>query len=182
MIIGIYSPYPHSGKSTVKDFLIQIDRENGNRFNFKHGSFAAKVKESLALLFENADFDITPYLYGNMKSELIPGLNVTGGQLMSRYAMWWRSEDSNIWVDLFINNNNVVFSNYVVDDMRFENEYLESSFDIIIYRPSVLEHNREPSSEGQLDTQQFDFTIINDGNLDDLYKKVQDVYDSLIEY
>lgn len=85
----------------------------------------------------------------------------------------------NIWVNnLFINYSK--HSDWIIDDLRFKNEAVaikERGGKIIrIVNPNVDSSNETHRSEFELDGyDQFDYFIINDGNLEDLQKEVEKI-------
>lgn len=171
MIVGIYADYPLSGKSTAKETFV--------REGFTELSFATAVKESLEVVLISLGIspkDTYEYLYGSWKNHIIPQLNCTGGYLMSHYAMFMREKFTNdIWL---MTAQNRVKKNklYVVDDLRFYNEYryiMDNGFTIKIVRPDVNKnHGRSSNSEGQLSGFSFDYTVVNDGTIQDFQEKI----------
>jgi len=175
MIVGLYSSVPQSGKSTVAKVFI----EEG----FELLSLASPVKESLEVVLKGLGVpDYKEYLYGSKKDKAIPGLYVTGGYLMSTYATVFMRDIiyEGTWLDI-LKKKIEPGKNYVVDDMRFPNEYLYFDVRVRLYRPSrLLEgHKRYGKSEGQLDNFSFDYTIMNDGTEDELVLRTQNIIKDL---
>lgn len=161
MIVALYSSTPQSGKSTVA----QVFRAAGYRIT----SFAEPVKTSLAhVLAALGTKNAGDYLWGSRKDEIIPELQVTGGFLMSTYATdFFRNQiDEDIWLKIMqrrIDPNR----NYIIDDMRFPNEFewvkSQGGICINVVRPLVAgTHSRSELSEGNLDDYDFDYTVVND--------------------
>jgi hypothetical protein len=75
--------------------------------------------------------------------------------------------------------------NWVITDMRFENEFISvkrrGGVTIRVTRPSaeVDDKSKLHSSETALHNYAFDFEIVNDGSFEDLREKVKKVLDSL---
>ena len=163
MIVGIYSDHPQSGKTTVKDIFV----EHG----FVPLSLADPVKESLLVVLESLGVDAPrAYLWGDRKEEIIPELGVTGGFLMSNYATGFFRDTINkdVWLNCLMPKieDNV---DYVVDDLRFENEYHSFDCAIHIIRPDVnKDHGRMERSESRLASYAFDYAFINGGTLEEL--------------
>jgi hypothetical protein len=172
MKIGIYSSVPQSGKSTVS----KVFQENG----FLRVSFAEPVKNSLYVVLEALEIkDAQDYLWGDKKDKGIPGLGITGGMLMSKYATFMRNDiDVDIWLNAGKKFVTSVGSrkNWVCDDLRNENEFAYFDYTIHVINPNKgKRHKRFKESEGNLDKYQFSFTIINDGTEDDLRQKALEV-------
>lgn len=170
MIVGLYSSLPQSGKTTVKDAFV--------RAGFTPLSFASPVKESLFVVLSGLGVEAPErYLWGDWKHKVIPGMYCTGGFLMSAYATSFMRDtiSQDIWVNILLQKiqNGI---NYVVDDLRFPNEFAIMDYTVNIIRPDVEpRHGRLPKSEGQLDDYRFDYLIENTGTLNDLYLRVEAV-------
>lgn len=168
MLIGLYSPAPQSGKSTVADFLVE-------RFGFTRKGFARALKDmTLALLeaFGFAPKDANDYVYGSRKETPIPEM---GGR-SSRYLQqtlgteWGRElVAGDLWIKAVLNDRRPDL--LVVDDLRFPNEYdairAEGGQVWKVVRPGAERTNTHPS-EGLLDDREFDEVIVNDGSIRDL--------------
>lgn len=179
-IVGIYADYPQSGKTTAKRVF--------HAAGYEELAFATSVKESLEVVLSGLGVrfqDAYEYLYGEWKGEIIPELNCTGGYLMSQYAMFMRetfSED--IWLNT-LKNRVISGKRYIIDDLRFINEYnyiKKNGIVIKIVRPDVQrDHGRAVRSEGQLAHVQFDHVIMNDGTQGDFQLKVYKTVEILNE-
>lgn len=165
-IIGLYSPAPGSGKSTIAQFL----RDEGYHIN----SFAAPLKNMTVALLESAGYDRNQaWAIVNNKDMVVPGLGFRSRTIQQRLGTEWgrmaMSED--FWVDIWRSNARCHVK-VVADDVRFLNEAQAikamggQMWHVI--RPSAA--NKEThSSEGQLNNWDgFDCTIINDGTIEDL--------------
>lgn len=156
MIVGLYSSVPQSGKSTIKNIFV----ERG----FKALSLAEPVKQNLLIFLQSLCVEQPErYLYSDWKTKVIPELGCTGGYFMSTYATDFMRDMINpdIWLNILlrkINHDN----HYIVDDMRFPNEY--DAFDcriLIINNTAEQNHGRSNKSEGLLDNHKFDYRIVN---------------------
>ena len=170
MLIGIYSDVPQSGKSTITDYFVKrkMQRE----------SFAESVKISLlSVLIDLGVENPKDYLWGAKKASYIRQTQCTGGYLMSHYAMFMRNTfGQDIWLNTTLNRMKKDV-NYVIDDMRFPNEYGIFDYTVKVVRNGVIkEHGRDETSEGQLSNKYFDYTIENNGTLQDLQDKVETLY------
>jgi hypothetical protein len=81
---------------------------------------------------------------------------------------------SNVWVSALFSDYNTS-SRWIITDTRFQNE-LEAvksigGITIRVVRPGVKQDNHP--SETNLDSAEFDYTVINDGSIDDLVVKIR---------
>lgn len=172
LTIGLYSPVPQSGKSTVAEIL-------KNRFGFEQRPFAGPLKRLVVDLLWSAGFD--PERIGQLmtrdKEAPIPEL----GDKSFRYLMqtigtdWGRKLiDKDLWVKLILNAPQRA-DLVVIEDVRFPNEYDAVLADggqmWRIERPGASLPNDHPS-EGLLEDREFDEVIVNDGSLEALEDKV----------
>lgn len=177
MIVGLYSNVPQSGKSTVA----RVFQNAG----YKKLSFATPVKQSLKVVLEALGVvDPDAYLCGKKKDIVIPELGVTNGYFMSSYATTYMRDmiDEDIWLDA-LKRYVVPGLNYVIDDLRFYNEYQwlvgTGGVTIKINRTGAIKQGRVASSEGQLSRVDFDYVLDNNGSMADLVKKVNFVLTQL---
>ena len=172
-LIGLYSPAPQSGKSTVA--RVMADDGFGTR------SFATPIKRMAVELLASAGF--TPEEMGHFmeagKEEGIPAL----GNVSFRYLCqtlgteWGRNQIThNLWVDLLLNNPDLPHL-VVIDDVRFPNEIAaiqQRGGEVWrITRPEGFIQT-EHMSEGLLDSYAFDYEIVNAGTQHDLKLAVLD--------
>lgn len=182
MIVGIYADFPQSGKTTAKDVFVKK--------GFTELSVATTVKESLEVVLYALGIspkDIMEYLYGSRKNEIIPQLNCTAGYLMSNYAMFMREKFTpDIWL-ITLQNRVKPSGLYVVDDMRFPNEFryiVDNGLTVRVVRDSVnKQHGRAENSEGQLYLEQFDYVVSNDATKECFEEKIEKIANEiLLEY
>jgi hypothetical protein len=164
-LIGLYSPAPQSGKTTLANAL--------QGHGYSRESFAAPLKAMLSALLDYAGVPENiqnRMLYGDLKEE--PCWALAGKS--ARHALqtlgteWGRNcIDENIWVQIaMVNATSLMNYNFsvVFDDMRFPNEFRaikeEGGTTIRIIRPGT-EHDQKHSSEGSLDDHDFDLTLVN---------------------
>lgn len=172
LIIGLYSPAPQSGKSTVAGIL-------ESRYRFSTRSFAAALKRMVIDLLTSAGY--SPQEVGHFiaagKEEPIPALgNVSFRYLCQTIGTEWGRNmiDNDLWVNLLVRNPNLP-DLLVIDDVRFPNEFAairaEGGQVWRVTRPSgviVTAHG----SEGLLDGHAFDEEIVNDGDMAALEARV----------
>jgi len=170
MIIGLYSSSPGQGKSEVAKVLRNL--------GYDVRPFAQPMRKLLIAFLVLAGVSRergTRYLY-YAKEEVIPELGVTARHLLRTLGTDWgrKMVGEDVWVNMWLHGVN---EKTVADDLRMPNE-----FSLIqdlsgqcwrIVRPGY-EVPPEHASDGALETADFDRTIINDGSILDLQRKVMD--------
>jgi len=181
MIIGVLGR-KGSGKDTVSDYVI-------TKFNFEKMIIAEPLKNACRELFNFSD----EQLYGDLKETNDPQWEVS-----PRKVLQWLGTDvfrnrigelnpnigNNFWVNLLkvrylqkLKKNKD--SKIIVSDVRFQNE-----IDVIhqlggkvikLTRPSINNVDAH-ESEKNIDNLKGDYDIMNDGSLDELYKKVEEIF------
>lgn len=175
MLIGLYSPVMQSGKTTVAEFLdLQHD--------YVRISFATPLKEMVRTLLMCGGYS-TAQADMMLKGELKETGLLWGGKspryLLQTLGTEWGRQliDPDIWVQVCLDHANKLGCPVVIDDVRFPNEFQaikdEGGVMVKIIRP--LKHiTIMHQSEGALNACEFDYTITNDGTVEDLKKKVYD--------
>jgi hypothetical protein len=175
MNIALYSPAMQSGKSTISNHLIM-------KYNYTKIILAKTLKSMLEIFLKDLGYapkNILRMIYGDLKEVIIPEIGKTPRQLMQTLGTEWAREcvGENIWIKIACSNLNNIM-NYVTEDVRFLNEansFREAGFKIIkIIRPSAKITSKH-SSEGSLDNYNFDYTIENNGTLDELFEKMDGI-------
>lgn len=173
MLIGIYSPVPQSGKSTVADYL-ESTRD------FARVPFAQVLKYMMEPLLETIGVDSSA-LWSGDKSALVYQDKTLRHALQTLGTEWGRrcmGED--FWVEVW--NHNVrnwlaAGHHVVVDDMRFPNEFAAvqalGGWTWKVIRPGAGSPTLGHASEGALEHLIFDTELINGGTLDDLKATVE---------
>jgi hypothetical protein len=176
-LIGLYSPAPQSGKSTVASFLT----EHG----FHTVPFAGPLKRMLRTFLLQLGYGpegIDHYLTTG-KEDILPGIACSPRHLMRTLGTEWGRScvHPSVWLLCWQSTATRYLQSgtpIVVDDVRFPNEA-----DLIrslggqlwrIDRPSA-ERNTEHASEGSLDTYAFDHVLSNDSTLTDLYSRTREL-------
>lgn len=163
-----------SGKDTCADLLV---RKHG----FTKTSFAEPLKEACRALFLFNDSQ----LYGDLKEESDPRwgaspreiLQYVGTDLLRKQTLM-----PELGEDIFIRNLllRAESTKLVVADVRFANEAqaIQKAGGIVIRieRPGVEDGDTHESEKLDFQT---DRTIYNDGSLEDLYAKVEEILNSL---
>lgn len=186
-LVGLYSPYPGCGKTSIAKALSLCSI----RFSWEVCSFAEPVKgltESLLLSLGYSYPQALEMTRGYDKEKPIealssqPGIPITPRVLMQTLGTEWGRQmiDKDIWVKAGMSRaENLMESGHAVvfDDVRFPNEAtaILSAGGILV---KVLRGNpdmtsRGHPSEGNLDDWQFDMTVYNDG--DDLVEDVKQI-------
>lgn len=163
MLIGLYSPEPQSGKSTVAALL-------QDKHGFTTKSFAAPIKRMVTdLLYSNGiDPELVTDYMGHKKEETIPEIGASFRYLAQTLGTEWGRNlvSSNIWVDAAmgtLEDRLVVF-----DDVRFPNEYKairEEGGQVWRITRTGTGTRTKHGSEGLLEGEEFDEEINNDGTL-----------------
>ncbi len=168
MLIGLYSPYPQAGKSTLAEHLSQKEK-------FIRIKMAGALKHMLAAFFEYVGIEesfVPNYLEGALKEYPCPllGGNTPRHAMQTLGTEWGRgciSED--FWVDTaerVIRDLLAQGDSVVVDDVRFPNEMQmikrNGGIAVKIIRPDAAPKTQIlHASEGSLNDMPFDFTIEN---------------------
>ena len=169
IIIGLYSPAPQSGKSTVANLLVA-------NYGFECFSFASPIKSMIYTAFAERGLGWDAYkTLQQIKEAKIPLFyNKSYRELLQSLGDWGRSQDVNMWVDMLFNGRRES-NRMVIDDVRFPNEFykIKKEGGILL---SVNRHNaKKPnnhSSEGGLDALNFDGIINNNNDMTWLAEQV----------
>lgn len=167
------SGYARSGKDTVGQMLVED-------FGFRALSFAAPLKEAVYRLDPIASpsglrvSQIVDDMGWDEAKEMYPevrGLLQRMGTEVGRDLF-----DQNFWVNLAMKDIKANGGNVVITDCRFPNEALAvrqiGGQLWRIERPGTQAVNTHPS-ETALDDEKFDWTLINNGTLEDLRRMVK---------
>jgi hypothetical protein len=175
MIIGL-SGYAQSGKNTVADILVE-------HHGFTQLAFADVIKELLTYIDpiiyirpDGSNMTVSEFVYiwgweeakkENEVRRLLQALGLAGRNLIDEY----------LWISMTLSQiKDPHEGRYVISDVRFPNEAaaLTSQGGQIwrIERPGLTAVN-EHISETAMDPWVFDETIINDGSIEDLKKKIK---------
>jgi hypothetical protein len=181
-LIAIYSPAMGSGKSVVAQHL-------ATWHGYELMRFAGPLKAMIRSMLREAG--IGPYLVDRMidadlKEAQIPGFaeGVTPRKLMQTLGTEWGRNliQSDLWTSITMKRAQLIVEKggrVVIDDLRFGNEYgavfnCPGAKLLKLVRPGK-EITRGHVSEGALEHCGFDWTIVNDGTLDDLRAKIDEV-------
>lgn len=143
-------------------------------------SFAAPLKRMVRGMFEDAGLSekvIREAMDGDLKEVPLIPFGCSPRYMMQKLGVEWGRDmiSKSLWVDVLLNRvaNQKAF---VVDDMRFPNEYnamrYAGAYMVKVDRPFDDAYEATHSSEGALDRHDFDAVIYNDGSISDLSKRV----------
>jgi hypothetical protein len=190
MIVALYSSVPQSGKSTCVEYL-------RDKYGFVEVKFAAPIYSMIRELANNVfleshplllDDDIESYITGINKETPWPIIGLSTRQLMQSLGTDWARDmiDKSFWVK--VAEPKLVMAqrhnfDVAISDLRFPSEIdmlrRHNAIIIRIDRPGVQYDNPHPS-EGLLNDVVFDYTIINNGTLDDLKCRIDSVMSKIL--
>lgn len=179
-LIGLYSPAPQSGKSTVARYL------SGHGYRIL--PVAGSLKKMIRILLLETDLtttEIDHYMVSAKETPIPSVLGVSVRHLCQTLGHEWGRQciHPELWVSLWqrqVQNNLTRGIDVVVDDIRFLNE--AAALHALggelwwIERPGVVRQTSH-ASEGALDTVTFDRHLVNDGSLLNLYSQVKQLVD-----
>ena len=168
-LIGLYSPAPASGKTTVADLFIEHQRV----------AFAAPLKGAVSNMLNDLGLPGFNYVYVD-KESIIPGLGISARHMLQTLGTEWGRAciHPDFWVMIARAKAERIMKDggsVVIDDVRFPNE-AKMVFDLggelwRIDRPGVT-YSGDHSSEGGLEDITPDRVIVNDGTIAQLKEKI----------
>jgi hypothetical protein len=193
MIIAITAP-KGSGKDLTADYIAE-------KYSFKKIAYANHLKEILRRIFNFSDKE----LYGEQadKEQINGEWNISSRQaalafgdfmrytIPEKYPKFKEKTGSNFFVDYLINYISKSSDNFVISDVRFNNEIVElrNAFPnkkilLIRLKRTTSGFNKETDNHhsenpDNLDPNEINITIENNGTINDLYTKI---HDSLINF
>jgi hypothetical protein len=165
-----------AGKDTCGDYLV-------NKYGFKKDAFAKSLKDICKIACCLSD----QQLYGSDEEKNIidPRWNKSSRQIMQHIGteLFRNGFRDDIWIYSFKlrYNKNI---NTAICDVRFQNE-VDCIKDLGGYVIKLVRSNKQSNdmhiSEQEINTiENFDYEIINDGTLEELYKKLEIIYADII--
>jgi len=166
-LIGLYSPRPRSGKSTVANLL-------SNEYGYEIAPLAGPLKKMIYEFLSNTQLsflEIRDYMT-DKKEDWLPGnwdRPLTPRYLMQTLGTEWGREclGENIWINLWMNSLKFDENLRVVaDDVRFVNEaqtIRDKGGEIwcVVREVRAIEETLKHASEGGLNEFKFDKYIFN---------------------
>ena len=168
-LIGLYSPAPGCGKTTVANLLIEHERV----------SFAAPLKRAVCNMLHDLGVASAHYAYTD-KEAVIPGLGVSARHMLQTLGTEWGRAciHPDFWVMIARAETQRILADggcAVIDDVRFPNEAAmirDLGGELWrIERPGVT-YSGDHSSEGGLEDITTDRVIANDGTIAQLKEKI----------
>ena len=168
-LIGLYSPAPGCGKTTVADLLIE----------HRPVSFAAPLKEAVWTLLGKLGISGSHFVYDD-KEAIIPGLGVSARHMMQTLGTEWGRAcvHPDFWVMIARAKAERIMKDgrsVVIDDVRFPNEaaLIRNLGGELwrIDRPGVS-YSGNHSSEGGLEDITPHRAIVNNGTIAQLKEKI----------
>jgi len=168
-LIGLYSPAPGCGKTTVASLLIEHQRL----------SFAAPLKRTVWRLLDDLGLKGFRYVYTD-KEAIIPELGVSARHMMQTLGTEWGRTciHPDFWVMIARAEAQRIMADggsVVIDDVRFPNEAAmirDLGGELWrIDRPGVS-YDGSHESEGGLESIIPDRVIVNDGTICQLKEKI----------
>lgn len=201
MIVGI-SGKKQCGKNTIGNILILIDiYKNSNRHfisledyvkqycnselipttaRFELKSFASKLKEITSILCSHY---VEDYERESFKKSIDPITGITNREVLQKIGESFRSSlGEDIWIKALMTDYQAKKDNWIVTDVRYQNEadHIKNKGGILIRVNRDTHNNDNHKSEIDLDDyNKFDFIIDNNGSVEELIKKVIEIYDKL---
>lgn len=178
-LIGLYSPAPQSGKSSVASYL--------SGYGYRTVSFAAPLKAMVRSFLVHAGYDPSDVdeLFGpSRKERILPEFGVSPRHLLQTLGTEWGRDciAPDVWLKCWRRNVQYYLSNdlpVICDDVRFANEanlVRELGGELwMITRPGARRRGEHASEGGLDDFPYFDRRLSNDGSLVDLYQAVRRV-------
>ena len=184
MIIGL-NGFKSAGKNTVGEYL-------EDKYGFEQASFAAKLKESAAALFDMPPEDwewgkndpnatVSIDIVKSSVEQYQFKKSITVREFLQRYGTEAHRDvfGTDFWVDYAMKgidpNKNIVFT-----DARFENELQRiksfGGYNLQVLRPSLFTSDSH-ASEVPPPQHLIDYAVDNHGSFEDLYAQVDDFID-----
>lgn len=180
MIIGILGEKKH-GKDTIADFIVK-------KYNYEKHAFAKPLKEICRLIFGFTD----EQLYEEQKDEIDSEWNIKPrdafqfiGTELFRNNMYklCPSIKRDVWVNVMkkkIEKNIKNNKNTIIADVRFQNEVdmikKQKGIIIKVFRDNVKSSDNHESENNIKNIKNFDYLITNDGTLQELYDKIDNLF------
>lgn len=176
-LIGIMGR-KQSGKDTVGKYFVE-------KYGFKRLAYADTLKEVCKIIFGLTDEQV----YGNEKKEIKDKYwNHTPREILQKVGTELFRDtlskelehiDKDIWVrsieKTILNDIKKGFNKFVITDVRFQNELdfinNNNGITIKVVRPSIIKYI-DHISESFTDIMNADITLINDSNIANLYRSV----------
>ena len=178
MLIGIYSPAPGCGKTTVARYLEQR--------GFKIKSFATPIKDMIRMFLMHLGYSREDAIDAiSTKTDTVKGIDppISVRDLLRTLGTEWGRDNvhNDVWLKCWrAGYDESMFYGYphiVVDDLRFPNEaqlITDLGGQLWELRRADVEdiHQSTHRSDGSLIDHNFDKTIYNNGSIEDLHAQI----------
>lgn len=156
-MIAFYSPYPGAGKSTAARWMAQGERP------FHRTSFAEPLKVA-AIYFANYPLVKRQFGIPVDKEAVIDSLGVSLRDILIAFGTAGRKLHPDFWIRLMENSLRMRPYKYVIDDLRFPNEYefLRRRGARIVRITNPGREIVKSDTEGLLEGYAFDAEIVNE--------------------
>lgn len=179
VLVGILGK-KRAGKDTISDYLEK-------KYNFNKIAFATPLKEVCKILFDFSD----EQLYGDLKEVVDPNWGMSPRHMMQYLGtdILRKQIKDDMWINI-VRNKYLKYTKenkdyrMVISDVRFPNEIKAvhdlSGIVIKVTRPSINNKDQH-ESETLIDTiNDYDFEVINDGTMEDLYNKIDKIINNIV--
>ena len=169
-LLAFYAPYPRAGKSLAAEWVAR-------RMAMSHTSFAAPLRVAVSDIIRSPVY-MRDVFSPVDKDGNIPHLGVSWRKIMIAFGNAGRGIAPDFWVRLMERRVKMRPSDYVIDDLRFweEYEFLRSKGAKIIRIENPGREIVTTATEGRLEGYRFDAAIANTKeNLRAYLRDVEDV-------
>jgi dephospho-CoA kinase len=176
-IIGL-SGKAGSGKDTAANFILKYYASHHPNKKVQTQSFSLKLKQMVATLTGTS---LEQNMSREGKAMVIPHFNKSLGELQQLVGTELRHTlGADVWVHALLSNEQIYTNDVsVVTDVRFVNEKnaIEERDGVVIRinrNNFELKDGRDPNHESEtaLDNASFDYTISNDGSLEEFERGI----------
>jgi hypothetical protein len=181
-LVGILGKKRH-GKDTIAEYCIK-------KFDYTQKTYAGPLKDICKILFSFNN----EQLYGDKKEDIDEFWEVSPRALYKFIGTdFFRKQMNDLipgigdkfWVKImrqFVSQNKD--KKIIISDARFQNEvdmiHEMGGIIIKVVRPSIISVDEHISEKGIDSIKNYDYEIINDGSIDDLHKKIDDVFKHIL--
>lgn len=169
-LIGLYSPLPGCGKTTLANLLL--------RQGYRLFSFADPLRamlDGLMNFYDGSEIRDWP------KEREIPTIEASPRWMMQSLGTEWGRKciGPTIWVDLMLRRlDQFPGARTVIDDVRFPNEFealrSRGAFLVRIERPGIVKVGNHASDGALENYDEFDVTIVNGGRPEDMLEQLKE--------
>jgi len=173
ILIGIYSPKPQSGKSTLAAFM-------AHNFGFEHRSISQPIKFMLEGLLISVGLP-RPHVERLMREDKEKTIPELGGRSFRELCQslgtdWGRKlVQPRLWLEIALQPPSIVGRSVVIDDVRFVDEYWaikEQGGEVWRIDRPLAPIPSKHESEGQLEDMFFDRHFTNDSSKEKLFRQL----------